>query len=405
MKAPCTSEAPERPLNLGNSVDKLTGKIDPERIKNLTLDLVRIPSPSGQERCAAEFYADYLRRIGLEVELDDEYADSPSVVARVKGTGGGPTLQLDGHTDTIASEGPTPHYEYGYIYGRGAEDMKGPLAAMAEAARVLVESGIRLHGDLLLIAHGRHESATNEPLEALICKGVHGDAVIIAELGGNSLPIAGMGLAFFEVRISREGEVVHETAAPPDMPHPILAGVHTVALLQEQGRALSKHVVPDLGPESLFIGRFQSGDYYNRLPIACQIAGTRRFGPERCLADVRQEFGDLGRQISEEMNVQVDIWLNGLEGFRVAADERIVTVIRRAYRQVTGQDLPLVGTRTAANAPHFVHLAGVPAVYYGVRHLTGHSDDERVELAELVRAVKVYIHAIVDYVGIAGVSS
>ncbi len=390
---------------MDNLAVELTNKVDPERIKSLTLDLVRIPSPSGQERGAAEAYADYMRRIGLEVELDDEYPDSPSVIARVRGTGSGPTLQLDGHTDTITLEGPTPRYEDGYIYGRGAEDMKGPLAAMAEAARVVLESGVSLRGDLLLTAHGRHESATNETLEALIRKGVHGDAVIIAELGGDNLPIAGMGMAFFEIRISRQGEILHETVAPPDMPHPVLAGMRAVSLLQERARALGQHIVPGLGPESLFIGRFQSGDYYNRLPTECQIAGTRRFGPERSLADVRQEFDELARQIGTEMNVQVDIRLDGLEGFRVAEDEHIVTVIRRAYQQVTGRELPLTGTRTAANAPHFVHLAGVPAVYYGVRHLTGHSDDERVELGELLHAAKVYIHVILDYLGIVAENS
>jgi acetylornithine deacetylase/succinyl-diaminopimelate desuccinylase-like protein len=270
---------------------------------------------------------------------------------------------------------------------------------------VIVESGLRLGGDLLLTAHGRHESATNETLEALIRKGVYGDAVIVAELGGDDLPIAGMGLAFFNVRISRQGEILHETVAPPDMPHPILAGVRTVARLVERARALEKDLVPGLGPESLFVGRFQSGDYYNRLPATCEIAGTRRFGPQRRIADVRNEFDELAEQISKEMQVQVDVWLDGLESFRIAADERIVTTVRRAYRQVTGRELPLAGTRTAANAPHFVHLAGVPAVYYGVRHLTGHSDDERVELAELVRSAKVYIHAILDYVGIAGGST
>src|SRR5262245_3393744 len=235
---------------------ELVQRVDPERLKELTLELVRIPSPPGRERAVAERYADCLRRLPLQVELDDEFPDSPSVVARLAGADGGPTLQLDGHTDTIALPGPAPRFEDGYIYGRGSEDMKASLAAMAEAARVVVEAGVRLRGDLLLTAHGRHESATNETLAALIRKGVHGDAVIVTELGGHDLPIVGMGLAFFELRIRREGEVMHENIAPAGAPHPILAGGRTLQLLQERSAALAERPVPYVGPETIFIGRF-----------------------------------------------------------------------------------------------------------------------------------------------------
>ena len=85
----------------------LSEQVDPQRITQLTLDMVRIPSPPGQERAVSEFYAQALREIGLDVELDEEFADSPSVVARLRGRGGAPTLQLDGHTDTIDPARPS----------------------------------------------------------------------------------------------------------------------------------------------------------------------------------------------------------------------------------------------------------------------------------------------------------
>jgi acetylornithine deacetylase/succinyl-diaminopimelate desuccinylase-like protein len=221
-------------------IDELINQVDPERLKQLTLDLVRIPSPPYEERAVAEFYASYLTRIGLAVELDDQYPTSPSVIARLYGTQNGPTLQLDGHTDTIELPGPDPCFANGYLYGRGSEDMKASLAAMAEAARVIVEAGVRLRGNLLLTAHGRHESATNETLESLIAKGVHGDAVIVTELGGHTLPIAGMGLAFFTLEISRDGEILHETVAPPETPHPIDASRRALELIHERAHVLAE---------------------------------------------------------------------------------------------------------------------------------------------------------------------
>ena len=380
---------------------RLAEQVDAERITQLTLDMVRIPSPPGQERAVSEFYAEELRTIGLEVELDEEFPDSPSVVAWLRGRGRAPTLQLDGHTDAIDLPGPPPRFEDGYIHGRGSEDMKASLAAMAEAARIIRAAGVQLEGDLLLTAHGLHESATNETLISLIGKGVHGDAVIVTELGGHNLPIAGMGLAFWEIRIKGDDEGIHETVAPPGAPHPVMAGYRAVRLLQEKAAELAQEQLPYLGTESIFIGRFQGGDYFNRLPASCVVAGTRRFGPKRAMEEIRQEFDQLAARVAAESGAQVDVWLDGVPGYQIDENEPLAKVIRQSHLQVTGQELPLEGTRAAANVPHFVHWGNVPALYYGASYLTAHSDHERVELAQVVRATKVYIHAILAYLGVA----
>ena len=379
----------------------LAGQVEPERIKQLTLDMVRIPSPPGEERAVSEYYADALREAGLEVEMDDEYPDSPSVVAWLRGCGRSPTLQLDGHTDTVDLPGPEPRFEHGFIHGRGSEDMKASLAAMAEAARVIRGAGVQLGGDLLLTAHGRHESATNETLISLIEKGVHGDAVIVTELGGKDLPITGMGLAFWELRIAGDDEGIHETVAQAGAPHAVMAGHRAVQLLQEKAAELADIRHPYLGAESIFIGRFQGGDYFNRMPAGCVIAGTRRFGPGCSLEEIREEFEGLAARVQGESGAEVEVWLDGIEGYRVDEKERLAEVLRRGHQQVTGAELPLAGTRAAANVPHFVHLAHVPALYYGASYRTAHSDHERVELAQVVRATKVYIHAILAYLGVA----
>ena len=388
-------------MNTERLAATLAEQVDPQRITQLTLDMVRIPSPPGEERAVSEFYADVLRDAGLEVELDYEFPSSPSVVAWLRGSGSQPTLQLDGHTDTVDLPGPEPRFENGFIHGRGSEDMKASLAAMAEAARIVRAAGVKLKGDLLLTAHGRHESATNETLISLIEKGVHGDAVIVTELGGKDLPVTGMGLAFWELRIAGDDEGIHETVAEAGAPHAVMAGYRAVQLMQEKAAKLADFRHPYLGAESIFIGRFQGGDYFNRMPASCVIAGTRRFGPGCSLDAIREEFERLAARVQEESGANVEIWLDGIEGYSVDENERLAKALLRSHQQVTGKELPLAGTRAAANVPHFVHLAHVPALYYGASYLTAHSELERVELAQVVRATKVYIHAILAYLGVA----
>ena len=230
---------------------------------------------------------------------------------------------------------------------------------------------------------------------------MHGDAVIVTELGGHNLPIAGMGLAFWEIRIKGDDEGIHETVAPPGAPHPVMAGYRAVRLLQEKAAELAQEQLPYLGTESIFIGRFQGGDYFNRLPASCVVAGTRRFGPKRAMEEIRQEFDQLAARVAAESGAQVDVWLDGVPGYQIDENEPLAKVIRQSHLQVTGQELPLEGTRAAANVPHFVHWGNVPALYYGASYLTAHSDHERVELAQVVRATKVYIHAILAYLGVA----
>ena len=379
---------------------RIASEVDPERLRRDLLDMLRIPSPPEHEREVSEHYAGILRRSGVDVELDEEIPASPTVIGRLQGKAGGPTLQLDGHTDTIAAPGPEVRCEGDWIYGRGACDMKAGLVAMAEAARVIVNSGVKLNGNLLLTAHGLHEPGTNETLESLIDRGVHGDAVIVTEGFGERLPLVGMGLAIWELSFSREGEAVHENSAPEGTPHPLRAGVRAASLLEKRSQVLAAKDLEHLGPESIFIGKFQCGDYFNRVPTSCTLAGSRRFGPDSLLADMRGEFEDLAREVGTEFGLEGGVSIRGLESYRAAEDEAIVEAVRWAHREVRGQDMVICGLRSVGNVSNFVRSAGVPAVYCGVSLDTAHSDNERTSLSELMEVTRIYVHAVLGYLGV-----
>jgi len=382
--------------------DELLGRVDAERLQQATLDMVRIRSYTGDTREVAAFYARHLERIGLEVEILRDFPNDPCVVARMRGSGGGPTLEFNGHLDTVPVEHPTPCVKDGRIYGRGSADMKGGLAAMAEAARVIAESGVRLKGDLLLVTHGLHEAPDGhgEDLSDLVRRGVKGDAAIITELASDTLPIVGLGQAAFDFTFTRPGESSHELLTPPGTPHPILAAVRLVNLMQARHNELAQVKIPYVGPESFFIGILQGGDFYNRWTNACKVMGTRRYGPENSYANVLAELQAMATQVEQETGAQVALNLIPVrDGFRVAEDEPLVVALRRAYTEVTGRELPLVGSRMVGDAAIFIKEGKVPALYHGPGGQGAHADLESVAVADLVRAAKVYVLTALDYIG------
>ena len=112
--------------------------VDADRLRDLTLELVEIESPTGDTAVVARRYAQRLEEIGMEVEvLDEVFPATPIVIGRLRGGEPGPSVVLNGHLDTV----PIPHeparVENGSVYGRGSADMKGALACAAETARVL----------------------------------------------------------------------------------------------------------------------------------------------------------------------------------------------------------------------------------------------------------------------------
>ncbi len=388
-------------------VDDLVQAVDAGRLRDLTLALVRIPSPTGDCARVADSYAQALRSFGLDVvvEAHDGHPRSPSVVARLQGAQRGPTLQFDGHLDTIHAAHAPPRFDGACIHGRGAADMKSGLAAIAEVARVLAQADTGLAGDVLITAHGMHEApwALGETVRQLIDAGHVGDAVICAEGSHDELPVAGKGLGIFELTVRREGDAVHELAAPADLPHPILVGNRLVCALEAENIRFAETVLPyDLGSESTFIGVFEAGDFYNRVPTECHIVGTRRYAPDRAFSKVEAEFRGLVERVAGETGATIDarFWRQR-DGFELDPETPVAVALRRAYAQVHGRPLPLAGMKYVADSSVFIREAGVPALQYGTGLARAHADHEWVDLLDIVDTAKVLLLTAIEYLGVA----
>jgi acetylornithine deacetylase/succinyl-diaminopimelate desuccinylase-like protein len=380
--------------------------VDAARLQRLTLELTRIRSYTGESREMAECYAQELRDAGLSVEIYRDSPQAPCVVARLRGTGAGRTLTLNGHLDTVPLEHPVPYLADGRVYGRGAADMKGGLAAMAEAARLLAASGIRLTGDLLLIAHSLHEApgGHGQDLTELVRRGIKGDAAIIAEVASDALPIVGLGQCMFEFTAERPGEPTHELLTPSGTPHPILAVIDLANLIRARQAELAlQPPLPFIGHESYFFGIVQGGDFYNRWPVTCRLVGTRRYGPDSTLAVARAELEELARRVEATTGARVSVEITPVrDGFRLTEEEPLVGMLRQAYATVTGRELPLTGIRMVGDAAIFTREGGIPALYHGPGGQGAHADLESVAVADLVRAARVYVRTAMEYLGVEG---
>jgi acetylornithine deacetylase/succinyl-diaminopimelate desuccinylase-like protein len=261
---------------------------------------------------------------------------------------------------------------------------------------------VPLKGGLLLVAHGLHEAPDGhgEDLLDLVRRGIKGDAVIITELASDTLPVVGLGQAAFDFTVTRPGESSHELLTPPGTPHPILAAVRLVNLMQARHNELSQIKIPYVGAESFFVGILQGGDFFNRWANACRLVGTRRYGPENSYGNVKKELQAMAAQVEQETGARVELNLIPVrDGFRVAEDEPLVIALRRAYLEVTGRELPLVGSRMVGDAAIFIKEGKVPALYHGPGGQGAHADLESVGVADLVRAAKVYVLTALDYLG------
>ena len=282
----------------GESYRRIWNHIDPKEVADLTLDLVRIPSPTGDELGVSEFYANALTEFGLEVQLNYVEDGRPNVFARIRGSGGGRSLLLHGHLDTVPIGGCTaPRIEGGRIYGRGSCDMRGSLAAMALAARRLLRAGARPRGDLILVGTVDHESppGTGKGIRALVKKikgeGIRVDGAINTEGPFDAIKVAQGGCAMFAITLTREGGMLY-SATPPFSANPILWASELISSLAEMDAALERRRRHPLIPQrpTVQAGIIRGRDFLFSVPDSVRLEGAIRWDPG-------DEFG----RVSEEL--------------------------------------------------------------------------------------------------------
>jgi acetylornithine deacetylase/succinyl-diaminopimelate desuccinylase-like protein len=366
--------------------------VDADRLRDLTLELVEVASPTGETAEVARLYAKRLEEIGMEVEvLDDVFPATPTVVARLRGAEPGPTIVLNGHLDTVPIPHGAPRIKDGLVFGRGSADMKGACAAAAEAVRVLRESPFK--GEVVIVAIGLHEApgGRGEDLKHLLESGFRADMAVVCELSGHDVAVAHMGQATVEITVFRPGTPTHELQTPKGTPHPLHAAARVIDAIGARNEELAAVEHPWVGAETYFVGEVHGGDFYNRFPTACRIVGTRRWAPGNTLEAVTAEYLDLLDGVATETGCDIALELKLVRGaYEIDPEHPLLHALQESYRDVTGNELEPVGIKVVADGALFAE-AGIPTVYHGPVGSGAHGDIEFMPVDELVRAAEVYV--------------
>ncbi len=255
------------------------------RINSINPDLV--PDAPGELEIA-RFIARWLEQVGLEVHWHEVVPNRPNVVGILRGRGGGKSLILNGHIDTVGVAGMTnPHQPYqheGRLYGRGAYDMKGGVAACMVAIAAAKQTPLR--GDLIFTAVMDEEYAGLGTMA--IAERYQADAALIAEPTEQQLVIAHKGFVWLDV--TTRGIAAH--GSRPDLG--VDAITHMGRFLGELER-LSEQLAgrtahPLLGHGSLHASLIQGGQELSSYPARCRLSIERRTLPGETLTSVEAEF-------------------------------------------------------------------------------------------------------------------
>ena len=367
------------------------------RLEQLLSDLVAIdsinpdlvPGAAGEAAIAA-FIAGWLRAAGLEVHVAEVGPGRPNVVAIARGAGGGQTLLLNGHIDTVGVAGMSepfrPRVVDGKLYGRGAYDMKSGVAACMVAAAEAVRRNLR--GDVIVTAVMDEEYAGLGTLA--IAEQYRADGAIVAEPTELQLVVAHKGFVWLEVEtqgVAAHGSRPHLGVDAIAKMGGVLGGLERLAAELAQ-----RPPHPLLGPPSVHASTIQGGGEWSTYPDRCALAIERRTLPGETGDDAEAELRAIVARLAAadptfRAVIRRDLARAPLETPTGAA---ILATVQQAATGVLGRPIEPTGVSFWTDAAS-LHAAGIPTVLFGPLGTGAHAAEEWVDLARVQTCAEVYL--------------
>jgi putative selenium metabolism hydrolase len=385
-------------IEISEAVEKRRG----EAISFLQ-DLIRTPSPSRQESEAAKVVAEKMRGVGFDKVKIDKLSDA---LGTIKGSGGGRTLLLNGHLDHVPVGDMADPYsgrlmdgvQFGVkgevVYGRGASDMKGALAAMVMAGAVLKGLGIDLKGGFKVAAVAMEEVGgvgTQETIEDQFL----GDVVVIGEATNMEIALGHRGGAGTSIVV--RGRSCHASA--PER------GINALYKATDLISRIQSDLIPKLpdhpvfGKTTLTVTRISvKPDAGNVVPEECTFHMDCRTHPdyprealksdlEGIIATMKREDPELDAYIPPPTRPRT----RSFTGFYTDPKEHpVVEEAKMAVAEALGREPKLTTWRFATDG-RLYHWLGIPVIGFGpAEERFAHTHEDHVRVEDYINAIKVY---------------
>jgi acetylornithine deacetylase len=366
-------------------------------IQTLVCELVAIESVNpdlvatgGGESKIAAFVAAWLAAEGLAVQVVEPVPGRASVIGVLAGAGGGTSLMLNAHIDTVGAGGMknpfVPVVREGRVYGRGAYDMKGSLAAIMITAREAKK--LKLHGDVIIAAVADEEVASIGT--AAVLKRVEADAAIVTEPTEMRLCLAHKGFAWLEVET--RGVAAH--GSRPDLGVDAIAHMGQILTgvleLDRRLRAGRGHLL--LGTGTIHASLVEGGQELSTYPARCVVTLERRTVPGEDGASALREVEALieaARGEDPALEASARLLLERPPS-QLGADSFVTEAVEKAATEVLGRQPEVIGVAYWMDMA-LSNAVGIPTVAFGPSGEGAHADVEWVDLASLEQCVQVYL--------------
>jgi acetylornithine deacetylase len=364
-------------------------------INSINPDLV--PGAPGEAEIA-HYIAQWLERAGLDVQLVESVSGRPNVIGIAHGSGGGRTLLLNGHLDTVGAAGMPdahqPRIADGRLYGRGAYDMKGGLAACMLTMAEIQKQPLR--GDVIFTGVIDEEYASLGTLD--LAKRFHADAAIVAEFTELQLILAHRGFVWLEVETI--GKAAH--GSRPDLGVDAIVKMGKVLTemekLDQRLRAHPTH--PLLGSGSLHASLIQGGREYSTYPERCLLSAERRTLPGETPEAVEGEFRQIVAELRRADPAFEAVVRRGLDRapLETGADADVAQALQAASVKLLNHPLPIAGVQFWTDAA-ILAAEGIPSVLFGPAGSGAHAVEEWVDLASVKTCAEIYLAAAREFCG------
>ena len=394
-----------------------------EEIVSLASELIRIDSqnnpPYGQEGPCQAWVHDFLCAAGVEsriVSLDQapgladhplywsgrDYANRPNVLARLSGSGNGRSLLFSGHIDTMPPSpgtwrfGPfTPHLENGDLYGLGACDMKGGLAAALFVLKLFRERRLKPGADLLFESVVDEEHAGCNGTLANRLLGHQAEGAVLPEPSGLELYTAHKGFRIVHVRLKGKGGISFSSEKPVNPVEyvgELVAAMQDFRALRARSVAAPAAYADDPDPVPVMLPKLQAGEFGFRVPMQipedlCLEVYWQTL-PGETQGAVEKQFFDFmeerlaGTALARHLKVEYSFSLRWMPGTEVSPAHPFVATTREALAATLDCPPVVRGAPYPCDLFVFNHF-GIPAVVLGPRGRNPHAPDEQVEVASL----------------------